>query len=299
MNKLVPLLALLPLALLPSQDPEEDALPLGFGWPLEGAVHVRESSLKKGNTSETAYTLRWKPDESGETFIIAYEEFRFLSMNGMDASSPEMSQMIERLTPLMKAIPRMRISAEGQLVEFLGLDEVFETILAELPEDQRDPDIERMMRSPEARQLAAAAASERWTLWVAGLIGIETYAGDEWEADIETPSKLPGQTLQALQTFRCVRRFEDAGSDCVELRMGTDYDPESLKANTLAVAASLGTPFPPEIAKTLELTRRDRVEGVWEIESLRPHRVKTSTLVTSGGEEQREEHTYVFDWGGG
>jgi hypothetical protein len=288
-------LALLPLVLGALQDPAADALTLRFDWPHEGHVQVRESSLKNGATAEIAYTLRWRPDESGESFVISYEDYRFLSINGQAASTPAMKAIVERIAPLMKAIPRMRISSAGQLVEFLGLDEVFEAVLDELPEDQRNAELEQTMRSPAARQLAAAAATERWNVWVAGLIGMETFVDDEWEADIETASNLPGQTLLAVQGFRCHERFADAGADCVRLEMGTTFDPDSLKANTLAVAASLGQPVPP--AESLRLTRVDRVEGVWEIETLRPHRVSTSTLVTSAGEERREEHTYEFDWG--
>jgi len=290
-------LALLPLALAAPQDQDPDALTLRFGWPHEGQVEVREASLKQAATAEIAYTLRWRPDEADESFVIAYENYRFLSINGQAASTPAVEAVVARIAPLMKAIPRMRISFAGQLVEFLGLDDVFEAVLDELPEDQRNSELEETMRSPAARQLAATAATERWNVWVAGLIGMKTFVGDEWEADIETASNLPGQTLLAVQSFRCLERFADAGADCVRLEMVTRFDPESLKANTLAVAASLGNAFPPEAAESLHLTRMDRVEGVWEIETLRPHRVSTSTLVTSAGEERREEHTYEFDWG--
>ena len=144
MNRIAAALVLLPLALT-VQDPEPDALTLRFGWPHEGQVQVRESSLKKGATAEIAYTLRWSPDEQGESFVIAYEDYRFLSINGQAASTPAVKAIVERIAPLMKAIPRMRISSAGQLAEFLGLDEVFEAVLDELPEDQRNLEPMRIM----------------------------------------------------------------------------------------------------------------------------------------------------------
>jgi len=291
---LLPLL----LAVSPQLDgtPEPELLTLTYDWPRSGSVAVTESSLKRGTRAKSAYTLRWSPEEGGESVLMEFADFRLLQLNGMDAAAPRLAPMVRRMRPLLEAIPKMRISRAGELIEFVGLDEAIEAVLATVESDESFEELSRSMRSPETRQLVSAKAADRWNVWAASLIGVETFAGEVWEGAIEMPSALEELPVDAVRGFRCLERFEHRGADCVRIEIDTTFDPESMKAMMLEMFRRLGNPAPPEEAAELEVARVDHVEGVWEVATLRPHRVKTTSVITSGPREQREEHEYVFAW---
>lgn len=266
-------------------------------WPRSGQVAVRETVLENGVRAVTAYTLRWQPDGSGVAFVLGFEDFRLLTIDGRDASEPGVKAVADRLAPRLKVLPRMRISFDGELIELLELDQVIAAVAAEMPRNEETAALEEKLRRPETRRALEAAAAERWNAWGAGFSGLETLGpGYEQETDVEIPGTSPGAVVRGVRRFRLRDAFAYAGTYSAHLQMITDYDPKSLKESLLPVIEGPGVAPAPEGLADLECTRRDRIDGVYVVDRLCPYVVTTTTVITIGAREEREEHEYLFDW---
>ncbi len=298
---LAPLLLAVPLALQEEATPPE-AFTLRFAWPSPGSVHVSEKTRKDGGASTIAYRLDWAPEAEGDAQLFTYREIELLELNGIDVKATEnpiLQQAVRQIQPSLQAMPGMRIGAAGELVEFVGLEEMVDKVVQMLRErqgDAFDEEIARRMRTPESQSLLVNGVAKRWYAWVGQLASVETFAGDEWLGEFAVPGIHPEETVAADFSFHCVERFEHEGADCVRIETQTVFDEDELRAATIAVLQSQGSAVDVEEFEAAVFSRVDRLEGIWELETLRPHCVKTSEEIRTGSEERSEQHEYTFAW---
>ncbi|MCZ7645650.1 MAG: hypothetical protein M5U26_10245 [Planctomycetota bacterium] len=275
---------------------------LKFGWPESGKVKVVNEVLKKGNTSEQSYVLKWAPDEQNQHLVMEYTEFDLLAFNGARAPDPKFLRikgMLEQ-SGMLTAFPKYQIEKTGEFKGALGLEELEEKVLAMVRQTRQmtDAEVEQVratLKSPAIRSKFVEKVADPWNGWCGVWVGREIIPGKE------TASEFDGDGDKGVATFKGEGPVEDRGASCLRLTMRVERSGEVVKALVRemlkgAPAAELqDNDFPIEAMVT-------EIQGTYEIRTLRPLVVTmvrkmqpkdpNSDLAKLG----LESHKYTFHW---
>jgi hypothetical protein len=298
----------LALSLAPQDTTGPKPVTLKFGWPETGQVHVLEKVLKKGGTARTSYDLSWVPDPEGDGILVSHSNFKFLTVNGMDATHPAIKDQLAEAAAMASAVPRIRVDAEGYLVEVEPLDEMLDRMFAPdsiMTEGLKNREaVEKMMRTPQMQQVVSAKIGGLWSNWVGLWVDeeVERGGGQVYEIDMDISG---GVVPEMVMTYG--EREKHRGKECVEITMTGEADPERFLAAIMGfidVAADATGNEPLDLSDSpfTKISRTEVTRGILCVDGLRPSEILTSmkSSLTSKGESeptvQLEEHHYIFEW---
>ena len=301
------LLASLAVVTVTQDTSESETTRLEFGWPDEGRVAVYEKVLKKTSRAELRYDLSWAPLEEGEGRRVEYRNFRFLTVNGMNASDPRIASALVQAQAMAGVIPKLQIDVRGNLVGFSGFDEAIDGVLGLLEgkvERSTLKALREAMSQPQVRQTIEAKTAETWNYWVGNWVDLELQRGTEdvWEIDMEES----GGTVPELFLVYGDRK-RHRGADCVEISMKGTANEDMLRRRLLEMMGVFAEGLDTELPDDLPVDRATKVltvNGIYAVDGLRPLEAHTSDVtrlwITGANEpqEQIEEHSYYFDWPG-
>ncbi len=287
-----------------AQDPEPPAL--RFAWPGQDAVPVRETCTKGGQEVEMTYRLRLEPEAGSGGFVVSYEGFEFTSLGGRPAAEPELQLLLPRIAPLFQARPSHRVSADGRFAGVVDLDRTIESLLEtysglddldQVPEAQLDL-IRKAFARPEVASTLIDPVETSWNVWVGDWIGVRIAPGRTSEVEVERPLPIlgPEATIILRVEVACLERLTHRGRDCIRLRSRREPDPERLAETAKAYALASGREIPADALRGLVPVTR--AEGIYEVETLRPHEARSETTGRASplGGRDGERAEYVFDW---
>ncbi|MGE0483535.1 MAG: hypothetical protein AB7Q81_05320 [Gammaproteobacteria bacterium] len=273
-----------------------------FGWPLPATATVKSTVEKDGLVSTARYrvTLAAVPAAEDGELELAFDEFALLTMNGEDATRPEVVARLGPLAALTSALPSMRLSATGDYRGVRGLNLVLQRVLELLPEqtpaDQR-AQLERVLRSPRMQQLLQQKSGEIWNVWVAAWNGLDLSPGQQLEAHVPVAA-LGGKLDQEVLVEHL--GAAPGAPDHVRLRMTTLIDGPELATLLAGFAESLAASG--KLQGNITAARsRSVTEVVTRAADLVPRHAVSTTEVTvtdaaGRGYHQRERKEYWFEW---
>ncbi len=150
------------------------AEPAQFAWKAPLTVHVSEDATKNGNDASVSYWLDVCP-KPPDQLTVAHRDFRFVTLMGKPASSPEFAPALAALTPLMSAIPRFVIDARGHIVSVEGVPDLIARLRATSPSAGLDQ-LAQTLENPAAAQAINDSAAERWQVWVQAWLTVDPHS---------------------------------------------------------------------------------------------------------------------------
>jgi hypothetical protein len=138
--------------------------PPRFAWKAPLTVHVTERATKDSRTATLSYWLDVCP-KAPDLVVVTHRDFHFVDLMGKPASNPEFAQALKELAPVMAAIPRFVIDAQGKVTAVEGAADLLARLQAALPDaDLRS--LKETLETPAAMEAITASATERWQVWV-------------------------------------------------------------------------------------------------------------------------------------
>ncbi len=286
---------------------EEGAFRFTFDWPAPGAVKVTERRVKKSQEAEMTYVLRIAADEAGGGRVVSFEDFAFKTVNGMDASRPELQRALGQAAAMAKHIPTIRCDGRGDFVEFIGFDDTLDAIVRSLVEDggldeAKAADMRRMLDQPKFRQLLVAKSQETWNVWVGLWNDPEFTVGSV--ATTEGVFSLPGTevTLPVRFEATCKEVTEAGGTRRARVSIvdSLSAEGEVVQKYLRELLLASGVENPP--AALARFGRNTTIEGVFEVETLRPFEIEFRQTIEGGLDDgsiplrQFEERSWRFEW---
>lgn len=287
---MISLVLVLPLLQAASQPAPERSLV--FAWPRVGSVHVREEALVAGVRATTSYLLHWAPEPERRAVRVEYGQHELVEVGGTPASDPSLREEVERYRELVRATPAFIVSDLGELLDLANLDEV-RRLSVEYARARGMPQAEleayaQAVADPGFELSVRRRVGETWQSWVGLLLAERIRLGGVVERTLEIP-------VTDTQTAYSPRRIQaelvpvEGGKPRVAIRMVASLDAEALRLMLSATNT-----------RVEGVSRVDDLDGVWELETMRPIRVhRRTTIVTRVGQVQRtetEEHSYAFSW---
>jgi hypothetical protein len=296
-----------PVAAPAAPDP---VIALRFAWPREGSVQVKETVRRKGHTAEFSYELAWSPDEQGG-FVMEHRDHRCTGLDGVAIDAATASMMLAASGFEGIGNPRMRISAAGELVELLDMDQFLEPLIGKaieapgIPEEERQ-EIATVMRSEGARSLFEAPSRQQWHAWAGAWCGEVVNPAAPATREEESPSAF-GTTLKSTVRIEADPPATVDGRRQIRLRRATVFDPASLTEAALSMPALAMTAraqalHKDEAQRVGRMERQDDLEVLTDPDTLIPLRVLRRSLRTvfdkSGAsmETVKEQYLYEFEW---
>lgn len=287
--------------------PAAEAIPkLEFRWGDSGSVAVSELQDRNGTEVEKRYVVRWALDPKDGSRLFEFTDIALASYAGRPPEDPEVAEAIKKVEPLLRAMPKWRISRTGEFQGLADLEASVEGVLAVYRGGEGlDPDAERelraMLNDPATRAKNEVHAKQTWKLWAEDWRGLEIAVGEERESRDE--ATIGGEKVPARVAFRCLGREVDAGADCVKLATITTLEgPVYLAALEKLITASVPrNPDQPDKKWLVSARKETSLSGTWEVATLRPHVATSVTLdivEVPGALPQSivQKHVYVFDW---
>lgn len=304
----------------PVQQPERGAAPaaseLRFAWGAAGSVRVREVLAREGTDVEKSYVLRWGPREPDQTgapgdsrgsgapseLVLAFEDVAVERYGGRPASDPEVARALAQVAPVLEAMPRWRIGADGRFLGLVDVEASLERLVAaQVAAGLLDPEREAataraMIADPGLLRSLEERSADAWKLWVGSWTGVEVLPGAE--TTIEREVEIGARRVPARTVVRCLKRLERDGAACVELSARTVLQGDAYVA---AVEDVLVKVTGAGAAKVASARKEIVFDGVWEVATLKPREATSTvadTLTLEGGLPQRqsERHGYLFEW---
>lgn len=192
-----------------------------FDWPLPSSVLVKASADKRGVNSTVSYRATLNTVDDKE-LNLSFSDFRFLTLDGASADSPEIKKKIGPLLSLMSALPSMRISRDGEYLGTVGMAELTQKMLQSLPEDMEAKGRERLtqhFQSPQMQQVFQQKSGESWNIWVGAWNGLSLARGET--AQHQIPVKTAGEDLMQQVHIEHLGRAASYCDNCVRLQMNT------------------------------------------------------------------------------
>jgi hypothetical protein len=146
--------------------------PPRFSWQAPFTVHVTEDATKDKNSATLSYWLDGCP-KAPDLLEISHRDFRFVTLGGKPASSPELAATLAELEPLLSAIPRFTVDARGSVVAVEGIEQLLARLRAAAPNDAALQGLTTALADPNARVAVEAGAAERWQLWVKAWLSVK------------------------------------------------------------------------------------------------------------------------------
>lgn len=263
-----------------------------FSWRLPTTAKVRDTSTKDGASAEVEYWLDFCP-ESPDAFSVTYRDYKFVTLNGKPASSPEFAQSINSLRTLATAVPKFIVGTDGYFRDVEGVDEMLERMRQTFT-DKDFANVQKMFQEPTARQTFIMSLSKYWQAWVGYWLAFNPEDGPRQL--IKEPTAVDGVFLDTEITF------EPMGHGHAKLSRRTTANSEVAPVILKGLLDSLGAAKLDETSEvTFELSAE--TETAWP--QVRPRIVHTrlEAHVAAGGKKgsRIEDHKYLFDWepGGG
>jgi hypothetical protein len=299
----VPALAEEPKAVSPKAEAPAAGPELRFAWPTPSRVTVTERILKKGKSSVVRYDATLSARKGGG-YELKLDKFQFVEMEGRDVTKGQLPPELKAATALAGAIPTLVLSAEGQAVDVVGMEEAVERALTMVPNEKGMRDqVRSMLSQPAMVQAMKQRAADFWSAWVGAWVGTDLAAGEERKGTV--PMQLPSGAVDSMVTMH--HRGPDAGhKGAVRLEMETVLEGEPFRkamvgmiSQMMQAAAPQGNA--PDIETMLKSARRvSNVEVVTDAATLRPYRARMSQVtkiqMANQEREEREEHEYSFVW---
>lgn len=272
-----------------------------FDWPVPGEVRVTAHAEKRGEQSTAAYTVRLEPLADGE-LGARFEDFRFLNLNGVDATEASVAAQLGPLTALTSALPTLRLSPDGQYLGTAGLEAVTERVFAAL-EGQLDPATLARLReqfaSPRMRALMQQKSGELWNAWVGAWNGVDIEPGGRLQASV--PVEVLGRTLAQkilVEHLGPAPRYDGRA----HLRMTTLLEGPEVVSLVAGLIEGLAPPGERVDPNDFSLARSTTVlEVITDAATLRPRWASVLREVfirRADGErhERVDRQTFTFEW---
>jgi hypothetical protein len=223
-------------------------------------------------------------------------------MEGRDVTKGALPPELKAATALAGAIPTLVISAEGQAVDVVGMEEAVERALTMVPNEKGMRDqVRSMLSQPAMVQAMKQRAADFWSAWVGAWVGTDLNAGEERTGTV--PMQLPSGSVDSMVTMH--HRGPDAGhKGAVRLEMETVLEGEPFRkamvgmiSQMMQAAVTHGNA--PDIETMLKSARRvSNVEVVTDAATLRRYSARmaqvTKIQMANQEREEREEHEYSF-----
>lgn len=145
--------------------------PARFAWKAPFSVHVTEDATKDKTSATLSYWLDVCP-KAPDLLVITHRDFRFVTLMGKPASTPEFAPALAQLTPLLSALPRFTVDPHGTIIAVEGLPELLARLRTALPGVNFD-DLQKTLDDPAVKQAAISAAAERWNVWVRAWLSVD------------------------------------------------------------------------------------------------------------------------------
>ena len=276
-----------------------------FGWPVPVSAVVKAKMHKKGNESTATYTVRMSQRNS-EEITLEFRDFKFLTLNGRDASDPRIIAQLGPLASLTSALPTMRLSNHGEYLGTIGLETMMHRLLAAMPEEMDESNRTGLLdyfQSPKVQALMQQKSGEMWNVWVGAWNGLDLEPGQTLKGTV--PVKVMDKELSQQFLIEHLGAAESY-PDCVRLRLTTIVEgPDVLQlmtgmlqdmAKSMAVT---GEPFDP--AEFVSARSMSVTEVITQARSLIPRYASSDTevLIQSAGEKthtRSDKKTFWFDW---
>ncbi|WP_375767752.1 hypothetical protein NR798_39695 [Archangium gephyra] len=275
---------------------------LRFAWPVPSRVTVTERILKKGKRAVMRYDAVLSARKEGG-YELKLDKFQFLEREGQDLTKGPLPPGIKEATAMASAIPTLVLSAEGELVDMVGVEEMLERIYKMMPEERREQ-MRAVFERPGMKEMFKQSGGEFWNAWVGAWVGLKLAAGEE--GLVTGQSQLPSGPVESVVTVR--HRGPDAEHQgAVRLELESVLEGEPFRKTVVATMTQLfqgATPpgkEPPDVDAMVKSARRvSRAEVVMDSATMRPYsarRYDVSKVVVGDKESETiEEHEYSFAW---
>jgi hypothetical protein len=274
-----------------------------FRWPLPCTVVVEKAGDKRGKKATLRYRLEVAAD-GAEAVRVRHRDFTFLTVNGVDATTPAMQRQLATAQVLAHAVPDLLVSPQGDYLRIDGIDGVLENV-ATLAGESRGASraqIEQTiaaMRTPPAQEMMQQAGSGDWLAWVGAWLEFAVPAGEQRESEEELD--VFGEPVVAKVTRRH-HGPDPAHPGHVRLSITSTFRGEAGTAALAAIMARMasaagGKPMPPDELLGVEMTTA--VEVVTDPHTLQPRAAKRRkdfaiTTKSAGRVPQRETAEFTF-----
>jgi hypothetical protein len=286
-----------PKAAAPSKAPE-----LRFAWPVPSRVTVTERILKGGKRAVVRYDAVLSARQGGG-YQLRTEGFQFLELDGRDLTKGAPPSELQAAAAVAGVIPTLLLSAEGDVVDVVGMEEAIENLVALVPQERglRDQ-MRKVWSQPAVAQTLKTKGASFWRVWVETWVGIEMAANEERSGVIR--EQLLSWSVDSAVTIR--HRGPDARQKgAVRLELETVLEGEPFR-KAMAGVLSQTMPAVPETrgmdfdAMVKSARRVTLLEVVTDAATLRPYSARISQVVKLQLEDKQrdehEEHEYSFAW---
>lgn len=272
-----------------------------FAWPVPGEVQVTAHAEKRGNESTVTYAVRLSAQEDGE-LRARFDGFRFLSLNGVDATDPALAARLGPMAEITNTLPTMRLAASGDYLGTVGLDAVLERLLAAM-EGQVDEATRARLRSqfstPQMRALMQQKSGEIWNVWVGAWNGLDISPGEQVQASV--PIDVLGRPLEQKMVVEHLGPAPRHAC-CAHLRLTTLVEGPDVVRLVAGLIDGLAPPGQPVDPDAFAFARSSSVvEIVTEPDTLRPRwaSVLREVLIKAVDGERHERvdrQSFTFEW---
>lgn len=287
----------------PTQEAEEtppapvEEVTLTFDWPATGSVRVdQRHTAENGETARSRFLLFWSPNEAQRGTVVQHTEYEFLGVGQRDMDDPGFRQEAQMFRWLQSSLPEMYVGPDGQVLGFGSWAKTVRDTLAYMREtgatEEQVGYMEETFEQPGYSTATQQNLAQLWHVWVGAFNGQTYPVGEMQETEISQPVPRTEKKIRVQQRIKVEEVAAPGKPRRVRVRLQNLTDPESLKAALLSIGeANVGMQ---------PLEARDEIEGVFEVETLRPLYVRTMTLArwdtVQAPIEQRETREYTFNW---
>lgn len=276
-----------------------------FAWPVPVTAVVKAKMQKKGNESTARYAVRIARGNDDE-MTLEFRDFKLLTINGKDASDPEVAAQLGPVASLASSLPTMRLSGSGEYLGTSGLETLMDRLLAAMPgemDGNTRAGLINYYRSPKVQALMQQKSGEMWNVWVGAWNGLELDPGQSLKGTV--PVQVMGRDIQQQILIEHLGAAEGYPC-CVRLRMTTVVDgPEVLQLVTgmlqdmAAVMDRAGETFDP--ARFTSARSTNVTEVITRPSSLIPRYASSKAevsirLADNSSRTQTDRKWFWFEW---
>lgn len=156
---------------------------LQFAWPAPARARVVATIIDDGEKSVVKYDVVTERVQNGEVHV-RIENLDLVEIEGVDLNDPAQRAELEPVRAMAAVIPTMRVGANGQIVGFIGMDEMIEATLLNVKKIEGWTDTDpkwlsatKRLRSPAGKDLVRGKSEEFWRIWVGLWAGIDLAPG--------------------------------------------------------------------------------------------------------------------------
>lgn len=249
-----------------------DVVALRFGWQpgLTADVTYRRTRSTTGKpTDSVSCRARLSVEADGKNLRVGYRDWNDEGGGGAPAGEPPPSTLARGATIVNKRGDLVR-------VDLTSLDEVVRAAAANKASPEARKEWSRMLPV-----MVKERAVKTWQMLVESWTDAELEIGVDLETDIEGPTDLvPGGKVKTNLRFRADRWLDcpgRPGKRCVELKLRSEPDRESLAKLVAAVGARLGHNDWEATAR--DLVTVEEITLVTEPDRMIPHRLDVTKTV--------------------